>query len=156
MKKEVNVDLKQYEDTARWLREKTLLMASRAGSSHVGSCLSIADILSVLYEKILNIDPDHPNWKNRDRFILSKGHAVAPLYAMLAKKGFFSKEKLQSYYLNGSDLHGHITHTDVPGVEASTGSLGHGLSIASGMALSAKRDNKDYHTFALLSDGEGI
>jgi len=100
------------------------------------------------------VNPDWPDWSERDRFILSKGHACAALYAVLAENGFFPKEWLETYCQNGSRLVGHVTHHDVPGVEASTGSLGHGLSIGCGMALAGKRDNRSYRVFVLLSDGE--
>ncbi len=136
------------------IRTHCVHMTHLAKSSHLGSSLSMIEILSVLYSKILRIDPHDPRGEQRDRFILSKGHAVAALYAVLAEKGFFSVEKLQSFYHNGSTLTGHATHTAVPGIEISTGSLGHGLSIATGMALAAKRDNKPYRIFCLLSDGE--
>lgn len=114
----------------------------------------MADLLAVLYGKILDIDPRQPTWPNRDRFILSKGHGCAAYYAVLAEVGFFPVEWLDTFYQNGSRLPGHATHIEVPGVEISTGSLGHGLSIATGMALAAKRDGKTYRVFVMLSDGE--
>lgn len=129
-------------------------MVHRANASHIGSCLSIVDILTVLYGSILNVDPTRPDWPGRDRFILSKGHATAALYAILAEKGFFPVKWLETYCKDGSKLGGHITHHDVPGVEVSTGSLGHGLPIGCGMALAGKRDAKPYRVFVLLSDGE--
>jgi transketolase len=129
-------------------------MVYGAKSSHLGSCFSIAEILAVLYGSILRVDPSWPDWPLRDRFLLSKGHAAAALYATLAERGFFSVEQLKSFYLSGSYLAGHITHVGVPGVEVSTGALGHGLSIACGMALAGKRDGRAYRVFTLLSDGE--
>ncbi len=129
-------------------------MTSSGGSSHVGSALSIADILAVLYSDILSIDPKNPTAEDRDRFILSKGHAGAAVYAVLAEKGFINVEKLQTHYQNGSDLSGHVSHKGIPGVELSTGSLGHGLSVAAGMALGAKLDGRMHRIFVLLSDGE--
>lgn len=114
----------------------------------------MADMLAVLYERVLRVRPDRPDWTDRDRFILSKGHGCAGLYAVLAEKGFFPKSWLDDFCLNGSRLAGHITHTGVPGVEVSTGALGHGLSIACGMALSAQRDGRAFRVFAMLSDGE--
>jgi transketolase len=114
----------------------------------------MADLLAVLYSKTLRIDPARPDWPERDRFILSKGHACAPLYAVLAERGFFPTEWLDDFYQDGSHLPGHATHVGVPGVEVSTGSLGHGLPIACGMALAGKRDGKAYRVFTLLSDGE--
>ena len=128
-------------------------MTHRAKSSHVGSSLSIADMLAVMYGNILNINPKEPNWSERDRFILSKGHSGASLYSILAECGFFPINLLESYCQDGSHLAGHITR-GVPGVEISTGSLGHGLSIACGMALAGKQDRKDYRVFTILSDGE--
>jgi transketolase len=139
--------------TAR-IRYHALMMTHQAKSSHIGSNLSMAELLAVLYGKILRIDPAHPDWPDRDRFILSKGHACAALYAVLAEQGFFPREWLAGFYQNGAHLAGHATHSNAPGIEVSTGSLGHGLSIATGMALAAKRDGKPYRIFAMLSDGE--
>lgn len=142
-----------YQALATRIRVHALEMTHRAKSSHIGGCLSIADLLSVLYGAVLRIDPSRPDWPERDRFILSKGHAAAAIYATLAERGFFPMEWLDRYYLDGSHLAGHITH-GVPGVEASSGSLGHGLSIGCGMALAGKRDRQHYRVFVLLSDGE--
>jgi transketolase len=103
---------------------------------------------------VLRVDSVHPDWPDRDRFVLSKGHGCAALYAVLAERGFFPLEWLDTFCQNGSRLPGHATHAYLPGVEVSTGSLGHGLSIACGIALAAKRDGKTYRVFALLSDGE--
>ena len=136
------------------IRRHVVNMTHRGKASHVGTSLSMADLLVVLYGGVLRVDPAYPDWPDRDRFILSKGHGCAALYAVLAERGFFPLEWLDTFYQNGSRLVGHATHTDVPGVEVSTGSLGHGLSIACGMALAAKRDGKRYRVFALLSDGE--
>jgi transketolase len=144
----------ELEEFARRIRIQTLRMVHRAGSSHVGSCFSIAELLAVLYGKTLGVDPQDPESLERDRFLLSKGHACAALYAALAERGFFPREWLETFCQNGSRLAGHVTHAHVPGVEASTGSLGHGLSIACGMALAAKRDGRPYRVFCLLSDGE--
>jgi transketolase len=141
------------ENFALNLRAQTLKMVHKAGASHIGSCLSIADILAVLYGEVLRIDPKYPDNPDRDRFILSKGHGGAILYATLASKGFFPTEWLEDYSQNGSLLLGHISH-HVPGVEVSTGSLGHGLSIGTGMALAGHREGKRYRVFVLLSDGE--
>jgi len=139
---------------AKKVKIHTLKMTSHGGSSHIGSILSIADIVSVLYGKILNVRPDEPEWEDRDRFILSKGHAGAAVYAVLAESGFFPVEKLMTHYQDGSDLSGHVSHKGIPGVELSTGSLGHGLSVATGFALAAKLDQKPFRSFCLLSDGE--
>lgn len=145
--------IQELESFARAIRIDVLRMVHRAKSSHVGSCFSIAEILAVLYGRILNVDPTRPYKDDRDRFILSKGHACAALYSALATKGFFPREWLDNFYQDGSNLPGHATHT-VPGVEVSTGSLGHGLSIACGMALVGKRETKPFRVFTLLSDGE--
>jgi transketolase len=136
------------------IRIKTLAMVSRARSSHIGSNFSIADLLAALYGEVLRVDPTQPQWSDRDRFILSKGHACAAHYAVLADRGFFSEAWLDTFYLDGSMLAGHTTHWGVPGVEVSTGSLGHGLPIGTGMALAAKLDRREHRTFVLLSDGE--
>jgi transketolase len=123
-------------------------------SSHVGSVLSLADILAVLYGEVMHLEPTDPKWEGRDRFILSKGHAGAGVYAALAERGFIPVEQLKSHYQNGSKLSGHVSHKGVPGVEFSTGSLGHGLSVGVGMALAAKRGGRGYRVFVVLSDGE--
>lgn len=139
---------------AKKIRAHVVEMTHRGKSSHVGSCLSIADILAVLYGSILNIDPANPKKIDRDRFILSKGHAGAAVYATLAECGFFSTEVLKTHYQDGSILSGHVSHKNIPGVELSTGSLGHGLSVGAGMAYAAKIDQKPQRVFVLLSDGE--
>jgi len=139
---------------AKKIRVQTARMIHRAKSSHLGSAYSMADLLAVLYGRILRIDPKNPEGAERDRFVLSKGHACAALYAVLAERGFFPKEWLEDFYQDGAKLAGHATHVGVPGVEVSTGSLGHGLPIACGMALTGKRDGRGYRVFAMLSDGE--
>lgn len=154
MKDGRQVTIQEYNELATKLRISTIKMTSRSGSSHVGSSLSICDLLAVLYGGIMHVDPEKPDWPLRDRFVLSKGHACAPVYAVLAIKGFFSQEWLESYCLDGARLPGHITHFNIPGVEVSTGSLGHGLPVACGMALAGKADEDPYRVFVLLSDGE--
>ncbi len=144
---------RQYRALAKRIRQRVLQMTHDGKSSHVGTSLSMADILAVLYGGILQVRPEQPDWPQRDRFILSKGHGCAGLYAVLAERGFFPQAWLADFYQNGSRLAGHVTH-GVPGVEASTGSLGHGLPMACGMALTDKRDKKDCRVFALMSDGE--
>jgi transketolase len=139
---------------ANRLRQRVLEMICRAKSSHIGSVYSAIDLLAVLYDSVLRIDPSQPDWPDRDRFILSKGHACAGLYAALAQRGFIPESWLEEFFANSGRLAGHATHWGVPGVEASTGSLGHGLSLACGMAISGKRDHRPYRVFALLSDGE--
>lgn len=139
---------------ANQIRKHAVSMTSLGGSSHIGSILSIADILAVLYGSILNYRIDEAKWPDRDRFILSKGHAGAGVYAALAEMGFMPIDKLKTHYQDGSDLSGHVSHKGIPGVDLSTGSLGHGLPVAAGMALSAKIDKKQHRVFVLMSDGE--
>lgn len=139
---------------AQQVRRSILTMTSEGGSAHIGSAFSIVDLLAVLYTRILKVDPRNPKWEHRDRFILSKGHAGVAVYATLAHLGFFSEERLKTYYRDGSQLFGHLSHIGIPGVEVSTGSLGHGLSIGVGMALSAKLDNLAHRVFVMMSDGE--
>ena len=141
-------------DLARRIRRHSIIMTSQANASHIASSLSIADILAVLYYKVLRFNAHRPDWPERDRFIMSKGHGCAALYAVLAECGFFPTDWLSSYYQNGGHLAGHATHKGVPGIEVSTGSLGHGLPLGIGMALAAKRDRKSYRVFVALSDGE--
>src|SRR5512146_591104 len=148
------VEFSSVEELARRIRIHSVRMIHAARSSHVGSCLSVADVLAVLYGKILKFDPLLPEWPQRDRLIFSKGHASAALYAALAEAGFFSVEWLTTFYQNGGLLPGHVTHRGIPGVEVSTGAWGHGLPIACGMALAGQRDGAPYRVFAVLSDGE--
>lgn len=143
-----------YQKIAKEVRKKILEMCARAKSSHIGSAFSTVDILISLYFQILKIDPKNPFLDSRDRFILSKGHACSALYAVLAKRGFFPEEVLDTYSMNGGKLFGHVTKEIVPGVETSTGSLGHGLPMGIGIALAGKHDKKDFRVFVLLSDGE--
>lgn len=139
---------------SREIRLHAVRMTNAGKSSHIGSVLSIADILAVLYGSILNVDPGDPRFRGRDRFILSKGHAGAGVYATLALRGFFPATQLAHHYQDGSRLSGHVSHKGIPGVEVSTGSLGHGLPIGAGMALAAKRSDANHRIFVLLSDGE--
>lgn len=149
--------MKQHVDDslelARRIRRDTVEMIAAARASHIGSCLSIADILAVLYAGVMRHDPSDPSSFERDRLILSKGHATAILYAVLAETGYFDRDELLQYCAPGSRLLGHASHK-VPGVELSTGSLGHGLSVAAGMAIDAKRKSRDNKIFVILSDGE--
>ena len=142
-----------YRCLATKIRAHCLRMTHRGKSGHVGSMFSMADLLAVLYTKILRVDPKRPDWPERDRFILSKGHGGGAVYATLAEKGFFPKEWLNTYYLDDGNLSGHISH-HVPGVEFSTGSLGHGLPVAAGMALAAKYTGGKHRIFCLMSDGD--
>ena len=139
---------------AKSIRRHAVRMTHLSHSSHIGSVLSMADVVAVLYGGVLKVNPADPRWKNRDRFILSKGHAGAGLYAALAERGFFDVALLDQYCQNGSVLCGHISSKGVPGVELSTGSLGHGLGIGAGMAYTAKLDECRHRVFVLLSDGE--
>ncbi len=141
-------------ELAKKIRIHALKMTSRGKSSHIAAALSMADILAVLYGCFLTVDPANPGKPDRDRFILSKGHAGAAVYAVLAETGFFPVEKLKTHYQNGSDLSGHVSHKGIPGVELSTGSLGHGLGVGSGMALAAKLACQKHRVVVLLSDGE--
>ena len=137
--------------TLAWLiRRHGLEMTHISRGSHIGAIFSVAEIMAVLYTRILRVDPKNPQWENRDRLILSKGHAGASVYAALAERGFFPVEELSTHYANGSRLSGHVSHKGVPGVEFSTGSLGHGLSVAAGMALGGKKDNADWRVYCVL------
>lgn len=137
-----------------WLiRRHGIEMTHLSGGSHIGAVLSSADIIAVLYADILHYDPENPKWDGRDRFIMSKGHAGAAVYAALAESGFFDPSELKTHYADGSRLSGHVSH-HLPGVDFSTGSLGHGLSAAAGMALAAKMDGGHHRVFAVLGDGE--
>ena len=140
-------------DLAYQIRRHALQMVARADSSHIGGALSMTDLLAVLYGDVLRVRPDQPAWPDRDRFVLSKGHCCSALYATLALQGFFPVRELETYGLSGSRLMCHASH-EVPGVEWSTGSLGHGLGLACGQALIGKRLHKSWRVVALLSDGE--
>lgn len=142
------------QELALRIRKHAVRMTHLGKSSHVAAILSMADIIAVLYGKILNKRPDEPKWPERDRFILSKGHAGAGVYAALAETGFLNVEELQTHYANGSRLSGHVSHKGVPGVELSTGSLGHGLPVGAGMAYAAKLDSKSHRIYVLVGDGE--
>lgn len=136
------------------LRRHVVDMTHLGKSSHVGSCLSLADIMAVLYGRVLRIEPKAPKWPGRDRFVLSKGHAGACVYAALAERGFFPTSELAKHYQNGSIFSGHVSHKGVPGVEISTGSLGHGLPVATGMAYRLRQQGGSQRVFCVLSDGE--
>jgi len=141
--------------TLAWLiRRHGLEMTHVSRGSHIGAIFSVAEIMAVLYARVLCVDPADPRKPDRDRLILSKGHAGASVYAALAETGFFPVEELSTHYANGSRLSGHVSHKGVPGVEFSTGSLGHGLAVAAGMALGGKLDHADWTVYAVLGDGE--
>jgi transketolase len=139
---------------AKRLRHHVITMTATAGSGHPGGSLSAADIITALYFKVLRHNPNNPQWQDRDRFILSKGHAAPILYAALAESGYFPVEELATLRKLDSRLQGHTDRNLTPGVEMSAGSLGMGLSFGIGIALAAKLDHSDYRTYILLSDGE--
>ena len=146
-------ELQDCKELAKKIRKHTLRMVCAGKSGHIGSMLSTADIYPVLYKHFLKVDPKNPKWADRDRFLLSKGHGGAALLACLAELGFFPKDWLDRYYCDDGKLSGHISH-HIPGVEFSTGSLGHGLPVACGMAMAAKRDGKGHRIVVMSSDGD--
>ncbi len=150
----VKRSISELEDIARKLRRHVITMIAAAGSGHPGGSLSAADIVTALYFDIMKYDPANPHWPDRDRFILSKGHAAPVLYAALAECGYFPLDWLTTLRKTGTCLQGHTDSTLTPGVDVSAGSLGQGLSIGIGMALAARLDNRDYRTYVLLGDGE--
>ena len=147
-------ELKGLKETARQIRRSIIEMLAEAGSGHPGGSLSATDIMTVLYFHIMRHDPKNPRWENRDRFVLSKGHACPVLYATLAESGYFPKSELTKLRKLGSFLKGHPIRDMDHGIEATTGSLGQGLSFGVGVALAGKLDKKKYHVYVLLGDGE--
>lgn len=141
------------EQLAWKIRRHGIEMTHLSGGSHIGAIMSVADIIAVLYTDVMKYDAKKPEWDGRDRMILSKGHAGASIYAALAESGFFEVGELKTHYANGSRLSGHVSH-HLPGIDFSTGSLGHGLSAGAGMAYSIKKDKKENHVFVVLGDGE--
>ena len=139
---------------AQAIREHSIRMISRAGSAHIGGAFSSSEILSVLYGAVLRHRPEESSWPERDRFVMSKGHCCAALYSVLALRGFFPLSRLDEFYTDGGTLPGHVTHKGIPGVEVSTGSLGHGLALGVGFATGATRRAESWRVFVLLSDGE--
>ncbi|MGC9122641.1 MAG: transketolase [Thermoplasmata archaeon] len=146
-------EIKELKLKANEVRRLSIEMIYNAKSGHPGGSLSAAEILVTLYFKILRIDPKNPEWPDRDRFVLSKGHASAAYYSVLAMKGYFPMDELKNFRKMNSMLQGHPT-IHIPGVDMTTGSLGQGFSASLGMALAGKIDNKDYRVFTLLGDGE--
>ncbi|MEQ8198546.1 MAG: transketolase [Clostridiaceae bacterium] len=146
--------INELQSIAKEIRKDIVAMLTEACSGHPGGSLSSADIVTALFFNEMNINPEDPKNPNRDRFVLSKGHAAPVLYAALARKGFFPVEELKTLRKLGSRLQGHPNMNDLPGVDMSTGSLGQGISAAVGMAIAGKLDNKYYRVFALLGDGE--
>jgi len=136
------------------IRRHGIEMTHISHGSHIGSILSVTDIVAVLYADVMKYDVKKPEWDGRDKLILSKGHAGAAIYAALAEVGFFDVSELKTHYSDGSRLSGHVSHKGVPGVELSTGSLGHGLGVGLGMAFAAKKDNKNNRVFVVMGDGE--
>ena len=149
----IGVDIK-LDERALEHRKLMLDIVGKSKRGHVASAFSLMEIVRVLFDDILNYDPKNPTWPDRDRFIFSKGHGCLALYVMLAEKGFFPKEQLYTFCKFGSMLGGHPEADKIPGVEASTGALGHGLPIAVGCALNQRIDKKDYRTFVVMGDGE--
>jgi transketolase len=149
-----NLSTAGLKEMARKLRRHVITMTATAGSGHPGGSLSAADIITALYFRVLRHDPENPQWSERDRFILSKGHAAPILYGALAEAGYFPVAELATLRRLDSRLQGHTDRNLTPGVEMSAGSLGLGLSFAIGVALAARLDSKTYRTYALLSDGE--
>jgi len=147
-------EILKLQQISKKIRCSILTMVKEAEVGHIGGSLSVTDILVALYFKVLNIDPKNPDWTDRDRFILSKGHGATAIYSVLAEKGFFPTDDLKTFGIIGSKFQVHPDRRKVPGIEASTGALGQGLSVAAGMALAARLDKKDYHTYAILGDGE--
>ncbi|MEG0135600.1 MAG: transketolase [Cetobacterium sp.] len=147
-------DTKFLVEQAAKIRKDIVQMICKAKSGHPGGSLSAADIVTALYFSEMNIDPKNPKMEGRDRFVLSKGHAAPVLYSALAEKGYFNRELLDTLRAYGSPLQGHPDMKKVPGIEISTGSLGQGLSVANGMALSARISGENYRTYVLMGDGE--
>ena len=139
---------------ANEVRKGVIKSTHAAKSGHPGGSLSVTDILTYLYFEEMNVDPQNPQWTDRDRLVLSKGHVAPALYATLAEKGFIPREDLLTLRHVGSYLQGHPDMKGIPGVDMSSGSLGQGVSCAAGMALAAKLDNKDYRVYAITGDGE--
>lgn len=147
-------EIKELQKIAKEIRRDIIDQVYRARSGHPGGALSIVDILTVLYFNQMNVDAQKPNDENRDRLVLSKGHATAALYAVLAEKGYFPKEDLQGFRNIDGYLQGHPDMKHIPGVDMSTGSLGQGLSAANGMAMMSKLDNKGIRVYCIVGDGE--
>ena len=147
------MESKELKRKAELLRRRLLTLIYQGGTGHTGGDLSVLNLLTVLYNHTLHVDPKNPKMAGRDRFVLSKGHCAEALYVVLCDKGFFGEEELEAYGKYGAHLGGHPDNT-IPGVEINTGALGHGLSVGVGMALSAKMDQKDWKTYVVMGDGE--
>ena len=149
-----SLSLDEMSSMVKKLRRHVIMMIGKAGSGHPGGSLSAAEIVTALFFKILRLDPANPRWAERDRFILSKGHAAPILYAALAERGYFPVEELATLRILGSCLQGHCDMTATRGVEMSSGSLGQGLSFGIGIALAGRLDARDYRVYVLMGDGE--
>lgn len=149
-----NEEITMLKNEAKKIRIDILKMITKANSGHTGGSLSIADVLTLLYFKEMNINPSEPSWENRDRLVLSKGHGAPAAYAVLAEKGYFPKEELEHLREVGHILQGHPDMKHIPGIDMTTGSLGQGISAACGMALASKMDHASWHVYAILGDGE--
>ena len=147
-------DISELEKKAKEIRRGIIEAVYKAKSGHPGGSLSIADIITVLYFNEMNIDANNPKWGDRDRFVLSKGHCSPALYSCLAERGFFNKDLLTTVRKIDSNLQGHPEMNKIPGVDMTTGSLGQGLSVANGMAIAGKLDDKNYRVYTILGDGE--
>lgn len=147
-------DIRRLEETAKQLRSDILKMIAAAGSGHPGGSLSAVDMITALYFHVMNIDPERPDWPDRDRFILSKGHACPAWYSALARRGFFDPAELGTLRQYHSILQGHPDMRKTPGLDMTSGSLGNGLAAGVGMALSARKNHQDYMTYVMLGDGE--
>jgi len=147
-------EIRKLGETAKTLRKDIVRMLAEAGSGHSGGSLSAVEIVTALYFKKMRHRPNEPRWPDRDRFVLSKGHAAPVLYAALAESGYFPKEELMKLRKIDAMLQGHPDCVKTPGIEVSTGSLGQGLAVANGMAATAKLDNKEWRVYALIGDGE--
>ena len=147
-------DVSAVADAARRLRRDVVTAIHAAGDGHPGPALSIADMVAVLYFHVLNIDPSRPDWPDRDRFILSKGHACPVVYAALARRGFFAVEELSNLRSVGSILQGHPDMKKTPGIDMTTGSLGHGIAVGAGMAAAGRVRGAHYRVFVIVGDGE--
>lgn len=148
------ISIRELKEQAKIMRKTALTMIYKAQSGHPGGSMSAADIVTALYFKEMNIDPKNPKWEDRDRFVLSKGHVCPILYSALGLKGYFDQSYFDTLRKKGSILQGHPDMKKCPGIDISTGSLGQGISCATGMALAGKRDGKSYRVFTLVGDGE--
>ena len=146
--------LARIRDNASWMRRRAMQMVFARGLGHIGGDLSATDIVATLFFGVLNFDPKRPDWPDRDRFVMSKGHATGVLYTALARAGYWPEDRLDTYMDDGSMLNGHPNRNYLPGVEANTGPLGHGFPIALGIAIGGRIAKRNYRTFVLTGDGE--